>query len=138
MEFVQGLKIDELDELDREFGSAKNVTDLLIDIYARMIFVHGHIHCDSHPGNIMIRKRPNGKPEVVLIDHGFYCTTGEKFRQEFCELWYSLASMDYANTEKIAREMGIGDYFRYLPLLFTMRTIKARKPLGAKLTEDEK
>ena len=34
--------------------------------------------------------------------------------------------------------MGIGKYFRYLPLLFTYRTINAKKPLGGLLAEEEK
>ena len=33
--------------------------------------------------------------------------------------------------------MGMGEYFRYLPLLFTYRTINAKKPLGGKITQDE-
>ena len=31
----------------------------------------------------------------------------------------------------------MGEYFRYLPLLFTYRTINAKKPLGGKITKDE-
>lgn len=33
--------------------------------------------------------------------------------------------------------MGIGEYFRYLPLLFTYRTINAKKPLGGTVTKEE-
>jgi aarF domain-containing kinase len=77
MEFVEGDRITDVDVLNQKFGSAANVSNVLIDIYARMIFLHGHIHCDAHPGNILIRKQPNGKPQIVLLDHGFYCSTGE-------------------------------------------------------------
>jgi hypothetical protein len=38
--------------------------------------------------------------------------------------------MDYKQVKAIANEMGIGEYYRYLPLLFTYRTINATKPLG--------
>ena len=34
--------------------------------------------------------------------------------------------------------MGIGEYFRYLPLLFTYRTINAKKPLGGTVSKEEK
>ena len=34
--------------------------------------------------------------------------------------------------------MGINEYFRYLPLLFTYRTINTTKPLGGKLADEEK
>lgn len=34
--------------------------------------------------------------------------------------------------------MGIGEYYRYLPLLFTYRTINSTKPMGGKLDPEEK
>ena len=34
--------------------------------------------------------------------------------------------------------MGIDDYYRYLPLLFTYRTINTTKPLGGKLVSEER
>jgi len=42
-------------------------------LYSEMIYVKGLIHCDPHPGNILIRKNPqNGRQEVILLDHGLY------------------------------------------------------------------
>ena len=46
--------------------------------------------------------------------------------------------MDYYTVEKLSYEMGIKEYFRYLPLLFTYRTINTTKPLGGKLVDEEK
>lgn len=44
-----------------------------------MIFVNGFVHCDPHPGNVLVRKRPGtGKAEIVLLDHGLY-QVGEAF-----------------------------------------------------------
>ena len=37
-----------------------------------MIFVNGYIHCDPHPGNILVRKNENGEAEIVMLDHGLY------------------------------------------------------------------
>jgi hypothetical protein len=34
--------------------------------------------------------------------------------------------------------MGIGEYYRYLPLLFTYRTINSTKPMGGKLDPGER
>jgi hypothetical protein len=45
--------------------------------------------------------------------------------------------MDYAKVKSLSYRMGINEYFRYLPLLFTYRTINATKPLGATVTKDE-
>lgn len=42
-------------------------------MYSEMIFVNGFVHCDPHPGNVLVRKRPDtGKAEIVLLDHGLY------------------------------------------------------------------
>ena len=62
MEFVDGDRITDIEALNLKFGSADKVANVLIDIYARMIFLYGHVHCDAHPGNIFIRKQDNGKP----------------------------------------------------------------------------
>lgn len=34
--------------------------------------MNGFIHCDPHPGNILIRKNENDSQEVILLDHGLY------------------------------------------------------------------
>lgn len=40
-------------------------------LYSEMIFVQGYIHCDPHPGNLLVRPSVNGT-EIVLLDHGLY------------------------------------------------------------------
>ncbi|XP_070787545.1 aarF domain-containing protein kinase 1 isoform X5 [Pituophis catenifer annectens] len=42
-------------------------------IYSEMIFVNGFVHCDPHPGNVLVRKCPTtGKSHIILLDHGLY------------------------------------------------------------------
>jgi hypothetical protein len=48
-----------------------------------------------------------------------------------------MVTMDYQKVKELSYRMGINEYFRYLPLLFTYRTINATKPLGATVTKDE-
>ena len=83
MEFVEGTKIDNVKKLKEEYGDPMRATSILSDIFARMIFMHGHVHCDAHPGNIFVRPNPKDKkrPQIVLIDHGFYCSIDEGFRK---------------------------------------------------------
>ena len=41
-------------------------------LYSEMIFVHGYVHCDPHPGNVLVNKTKQGNTEIVLLDHGLY------------------------------------------------------------------
>ena len=140
MEFVEGIKIDDVEGLNKKFGSAVSCTNILIEIFAKMIFLHGHVHSDAHPGNIFVRPNPNrpNRPQIVLLDHGFYGTFSHTFRRKFCKLWHALATMDYATVKDISYDLGIDEYYRYLPILFTYRTINTTKPLGAKGMPEEK
>ena len=99
-----------------------------------MIFVHGHTHCDAHTGNIFIRDNPGCKkstPQIVLIDHGFYSKLNEEFRIDFCNLWYNLCTVNNIEMKKYAEKMGMGDYYRYLPIIFLGRTVNSTKEIGA-------
>ena len=40
-------------------------------LYSEMIFVRGYIHCDPHPGNILVNKTSDGT-KIILLDHGLY------------------------------------------------------------------
>jgi predicted unusual protein kinase regulating ubiquinone biosynthesis (AarF/ABC1/UbiB family) len=43
---------------------------------------------DIDPSNILVRKRKDGRPEVVLLDHGEYYSVEEELRIKFCQLYY--------------------------------------------------
>jgi aarF domain-containing kinase len=53
-------------------------------------------------------------------------------------MWYAMVTMDYQTLKEISADLGIGEYYRYLPLLFTYRTINTTKPLGGPLAEEER
>lgn len=52
---------------------SQQISENLGKMYSEMIFVHGFVHCDPHPGNVLIRKCPSSKKtQIVLLDHGLY------------------------------------------------------------------
>lgn len=137
MEFVSGVKINDNEKI-RELGfKTEDVADLLITAFGKMIFLYGHVHCDPHPGNIFVRSE-NGKPQIVLLDHGFYRYVPDDFRKDFCRLWQALVTLDYPTVKRISETMGLGEYYRYLPLILTYRTMSSRRPLGEIITKEEK
>eukprot|EP00344_Euplotes_crassus_P011725 CAMPEP_0197019162 /NCGR_PEP_ID=MMETSP1380-20130617/80532_1 /TAXON_ID=5936 /ORGANISM="Euplotes crassus, Strain CT5" /LENGTH=283 /DNA_ID=CAMNT_0042446525 /DNA_START=720 /DNA_END=1571 /DNA_ORIENTATION=- len=143
MEFIKNtLKVSEAEEIKKKYGEkqAVELSKTLIDIFSKMIFITGHIHADAHPGNILIREHPKNPkiPQVVLIDHGLYCNLTKEFIDQFRRLWFSMVTFDNVKMKEIAHEMGLGEHYRFLPLLFTYRTINSTKPLGGKLTDQER
>ena len=137
MEFVEGIKINNKEKLEKEGLDVGEVSELLIRTFARMIFTTGNVHCDPHPGNILIRKK-DGKPELILLDHGFYRFLSPRFQTIFCDMWIALVTFDYSTVRRISKDLGLGDYFRYLPLILTHRTMDSQNPLGSLLSTAEK
>lgn len=60
MEYIDGIKIAQTDKLKEAGFETKVIASKLTSIFGDMIFKHGFVHCDAHPGNILIRKRPHG------------------------------------------------------------------------------
>jgi aarF domain-containing kinase len=97
----------------------KSVMQTIVDLFSAQMFLWGTVHCDPHPGNIFIRRKPNGEPEVVLIDHGLYVYMDPKFRQQYALLWKSLMSFDNKKIIEIAKGWGINapDFFASATLM---------------------
>ncbi len=46
--------------------------------------------------------------------------------------------MDYRQVKRISYELGIDDYFIYLPMAFTFRTMGSKKAIGYRWTEEDR
>ncbi|ORX96476.1 putative mitochondrion protein [Basidiobolus meristosporus CBS 931.73] len=109
-EWIDGIPLSETDKVEQCGFSTKAILETVIGIFAHQIFMSGFVHCDPHPGNILIRKHPtSNKPQVVLLDHGLYVTESDQFRADYCRLWKSLFLMDSKALEKICHGWGIRD-----------------------------
>jgi aarF domain-containing kinase len=133
MEFIDNaFKIDQADEIMKKYGTSltqKYVCQTLNDVFVKQIFEHGHVHVDGHPGNILVREHPKhkGRPQVVLLDHGHYMTVDDEFRLKFKNLWYALVTFDITAIKRISYELGINEYYRYLPLLLMYWFVDSKK-----------
>ncbi|XP_068821413.1 aarF domain-containing protein kinase 1 isoform X2 [Capricornis sumatraensis] len=92
-------------------------------LYSEMIFVNGFVHCDPHPGNVLVRKRPDtGKVEIVLLDHGLYQALTEEFRLDYCRLWQALIWTDMQGVRKYGQRLGAGDLYPLFACMLTARS----------------
>lgn len=95
---------------DRDGGlgvSKKEVMTIMIDLFSAQMFLWGTVHCDPHPGNIFIRRRENGHPQLVLIDHGLYVTLNPKLRSQYCRFWKAIMTFDNRTISNITNSWGI-------------------------------
>lgn len=66
MSFEEGIKITELQTQRAQAIDPEIVAKLLVDVYFVMLFEHGILHADPHPGNFLVRPGP----ELVILDFG--------------------------------------------------------------------
>lgn len=87
----------------------KEVMTTMVDLFSAQMFMWGYVHCDPHPGNIFIRRKPNGHSELVLIDHGLYIDMSPTFRHQYSLFWKSLMTFDNATLREVVKEWGVNN-----------------------------
>ncbi|KAK9459626.1 ABC1 family-domain-containing protein [Lipomyces oligophaga] len=110
MEWIDGVSMSNREELQRRNWSAAQIMDSMVNLFAAQIFSWGVVHCDPHPGNIIIRTDPanNKKLQLVLIDHGLYIYERDEFRRQYCELWRNMFLLNDAKIKEIVMKWGVG------------------------------
>mmetsp|Transcript_33258 Transcript_33258/g.53936 ORF Transcript_33258/g.53936 Transcript_33258/m.53936 type:complete len:575 (+) Transcript_33258:2061-3785(+) len=123
MEFIDGCKITDLEKLRMIKADPVRVAQVLMDVFSRMIFVEGFVHCDPHPGNLFVRVDP-GAPngfQLVLLDHGLYRELQDDFRRNYCGLWQAIVLRDEPNLKKYSQNLGAGEYYELFSLVLASR-----------------
>ncbi|QCI28557.1 ABC1 kinase family protein [Caminibacter pacificus] len=83
MEFIEGIKISDIDALKKAGYDLKEITKKGFDLICEQIFIHRFFHADPHPGNLMVS---NGK--IVFLDFGIMGRLSDEDRQYFVEMIY--------------------------------------------------
>lgn len=87
----------------------KEVMTTMVDLFSAQMFMWGYVHCDPHPGNIFIRRKPNGHSELVLIDHGLYINMSPTFRHQYSLFWKALMTFDNATLKEVVGQWGVNN-----------------------------
>lgn len=138
MQFCKGFKVDDVEAIKRTNLSPGKVAKLLVEVFAEMIFVHGFIHGDPHPGNILVSPGGQNGFSLVLLDHGNCKTLDEGFRQDFCRLWEALILLDSTKIQELGTRFGVGQYAKFFPVIFTGRTSDSKSGLGKGMSIQER
>jgi len=107
------------------------VASIVSRVFGDMIHVHGFVHCDPHPGNLLVRKLPDATTQLVrvlqggqpmqrwlltshatqvVLDHGMYRRLDQDFRAAYCRLWKGMMLVDMQLVQQAARDMGVGEF----------------------------
>ncbi|KAJ6935926.1 hypothetical protein NC652_010843 [Populus alba x Populus x berolinensis] len=131
-------QVDDVEFMKETRINPIKVAKALVEIFAEMIFVHGFVHGDPHPGNILVSPEgPNGFT-LVILDHGIYKQLDEGFRQDYCQLWKAMILQDTHKIQQLGKGLGVGKYAKYLPVIFLGRTINSKAILGKGMSDEEK
>ncbi|CAG9313953.1 unnamed protein product [Blepharisma stoltei] len=118
MEFIDGVLVTNISGIQKMGLDFKDIAHTLSRAFNEMIFVHGFVHCDPHPGNILIRpSKVRGKAEVVLLDHGLYKELPINVKNSYSGMWKSIILKDEDGMKKHAAELGVTSMY---PLLAGM------------------
>ena len=90
MEYIDGIKISELDRLENEGFDLNEIARRGADLIMKQVFIHGFFHADPHPGNIFIL--PNNI--ICYLDFGMMGRVNRKTRQNFVSLVMAIEHRD--------------------------------------------
>lgn len=106
-EWIDGVPFGKKDLVVSSGFSPKWALRTINEFFAFQIFEWGAVHCDPHPGNILLRKF-KGRDQVVLLDHGLYAMESPQFREKNGLLWKSLFILDRPKVREVIEGWGIG------------------------------
>lgn len=141
MEWIDGVRVNDLNSINQWGFLSKNIADTIYRIFGDMIYVHGFIHCDPHPGNLMVRPDPTNhrKYQVVILDHGMYRKISDSFRIAYCKLWKSLVTNDLSMGRDAVENMGMPpNTYDLLSLILTFRVAGGSTKLGDRMSKAER
>lgn len=124
MDFVDGRRVDDHEYFSRHNIRPRRVAQQLSRIFGHMIFVHGFVHVDPHPGNMLIRHDPRSKYgfKICLLDHGLYRGYDDGFRLDYAHLWIAMLSGDEEKIKYYSRKLGGGDAYIVFSCILTARS----------------
>ena len=123
MEFLDGIKVTEIEALRAAGIDPRRVVDRLMRVYNQMILAYGFFQADPHPGNIFVQPGPN----LVILDFGLAKQLPKGFGLGLFELMFSMMTFNETAMVRAFEELGFstktGDTDTYLEL--------ARRMIGA-------
>ncbi|KAL1290293.1 hypothetical protein HN51_058740 [Arachis hypogaea] len=133
MEFMDGAHINDIKTIRKLGIHPHELSKLVSQTFAEMMFKHGFVHCDPHSANLLVRPMPSGKrnilgwrkPQLILLDHGLYKELDFDTRTNYASLWKALVFSDVNAIKEYSAKLGAGeDLYVLFAGVLTMRPWK--------------
>jgi len=105
MSFEEGISVAQVKKLSEQGIDMRDLSKLISDAFLQMIFKEGFLHADPHPGNLMVKAMPDGKSQLVLLDHGIYSYLPKETRLSYTQLWRGILSQDEEMIKKASVDL---------------------------------
>lgn len=89
MQYIEGIKIDDIDSLDKQGYDRNDIGVKLADNYLKQIFEDGFFHADPHPGNVMVSEN-----KIAYVDFGLMGSLDQAMLQKLNRLLHGLITND--------------------------------------------
>jgi ubiquinone biosynthesis protein len=98
MEFIDGIKISDIEELKNKGRSLVTIANNGVDAMLKQIFEHGFFHADPHPGNIFILE----DNIIAFIDFGMMGILSKQTQESFASIILGVVNKD---VQKVTRSL---------------------------------
>jgi predicted unusual protein kinase regulating ubiquinone biosynthesis (AarF/ABC1/UbiB family) len=102
MEFMDGIKVTEVEALRQAGIDTRAVAQKLTDAYLQQILLDGLFHADPHPGNLLVQPGPR----LVFLDFGLTKDLPPEFPAEMARLMTAIVLQDAAAIVASFRRLG--------------------------------
>jgi aarF domain-containing kinase len=102
MELAEGIKVTDIEALERAGISKHAVAQKLIEIFCDQVLRDGFFHADPHPGNILVQPGPR----IVLLDFGLAKDFPPEFRDGIVRLTFSILTSNRDGIAAAFKELG--------------------------------
>ncbi|MEA1944593.1 MAG: AarF/ABC1/UbiB kinase family protein [Euryarchaeota archaeon] len=106
MEFIDGIKISDLEGIDRVGLDHKTIARNFATSFLKQIFLHGAFHGDPHPGNVLVM----AGDVVAFIDFGMIGHLDQVIRADLVDFFIALSENDIDSVIDVLAHIGVIDY----------------------------
>lgn len=102
MELVEGVKITDVEGLERSGIDKHAVAQKLMEVFCEQVLRDGFFHADPHPGNLLVQPGPR----LVLLDFGLAKDFPPRFRDGIVRLTFSILTSDEDGIARAFDQLG--------------------------------